>query len=204
MVVGLAAGTMSVVEANSERFVTHSLLALGVDDSQTAPTPQDLLRRGIDDYRWGRYDEASEAFDQASKLPGLSEKQQEILAQYRALLVRVNKSRQEAGELLSSAKRALDQGDLKQAESLATTVASNGYASAEVRDEAKSILAKIAAPVRLPQGPVMALAVKPNSFSPRGASHSVKEIWMRPRPWLARPTQSRSRMESSRIRPANC
>jgi general secretion pathway protein D len=143
VVAGLTVCTMSLAMAGPGRFVHHTLVVLGFDDTQSTPTAQELLRKGIDDYRWGRYDDANRAFSQASKMTGLSDREQEILAQYRALLVRVTKSRQEASELLTAADRAYEQGDYKQAESLATTVAANGNASLEDRDAAKAILAKL-------------------------------------------------------------
>src|SRR5262245_53136077 len=97
---------MSFAMAGPGRFVHHTLVVLGFDDSQVAPTAQDLLRKGIDEFRQGHYDDATATLNQASKMPGLNEREQEVLAQHRALLVRVNKSRQEANELLIAAQRA--------------------------------------------------------------------------------------------------
>jgi len=142
VVVGVAVCTMTLAVAGTDRFISHTLVVLGFDDSEPTSAPE-LLRKGIEEYRWGHYDESNRAFEQASKLPGLSERELEILAQYRALMVRVNKSRQEASDLLQAALKAYEQGDLKQAESLATAVAANGYASNEIRDNAKAMLARL-------------------------------------------------------------
>src|SRR5262245_53517051 len=156
VVAGLTVCTMSFAMAGPGRFVHHTLVVLGFDESQDAPTAQDLLRKGIDDYRQGNFDDATATLNQASKMPGLNEREQEVLAKHRALLVRVNKSRQEASEQLTAAQRAFEQGDYKQTESLATIVAANGNATSEDREDAKALLARLQSPGKAP-------SARPNS-----------------------------------------
>jgi len=143
VVFGLTACTVTLAVAGPERFLRNAVVVLGFDDADAAPSAQELMKRGIDQYRWGHYEEATQCFEEAAKVPGLGEREQEILAKHRALMVRVNKQRQEAADLLDAAKKALGQGDTSQAESWATAAMTNGYASQDVRDEAKALLAQM-------------------------------------------------------------
>jgi len=146
LAIGIGVGVCTLgFAAASGSLLPTAIVLLGFEDGQPA-SAQQLMRKGIEEYRWGNYEAAHRALEEAAKLPGLSEREQELLVKYRAMMVGVNKGRQDAADKLDAAKRAYEQGDRKQAESLASAVAVNAYASPDAQAEAKALMAQIQGP----------------------------------------------------------
>jgi general secretion pathway protein D len=129
------------------------------------PSPQELLREGIHQFRWGDYAKAADLLRRASNgRDQLSDSEKTLLDRYLSLTETAASRQAEAEEALKQARAALEKGNDAAAERQASQVLTNPYASSPQRSAARAILNRVGERSRTSAGSRLGSGVQPTSI----------------------------------------